>query len=104
MDVVDMLVRFSRNYYVLRFDKARPRYALFSERKRIKTNKIRKLTRKFTLPPFWPFLKFLNSTMEVVDMLIRFPRNYYMFDSIRLGHFMPFLVKEKGQKRVKFVN
>ena len=26
------------------------------------------------------------------------------FDSIRLGHFMPFLVEEKGQKRVKSVN
>ena len=50
-----------------------------------KTSKIRKLTRKFTLPPFWPFLKFLNSTMEVVDMLVRFPRNYYMlrFDKAR---------------------
>ena len=50
-----------------------------------KTSKIRKLTRKFTLPPFWPFLKFLKSTMEVVDMLFRFPRNYYMlrFDMAR---------------------
>ncbi len=50
-----------------------------------KTSKIRKWTRKFTLPPFWPFLKFLKSTMEVVDMLIRFPRNYYMlrFDKAR---------------------
>jgi hypothetical protein len=36
MEFIDMLVRFSRNYYVLRFDKARPRYALFIERKRIK--------------------------------------------------------------------
>ena len=50
-----------------------------------KTSKIRKLTSKFTLPPFWPFLKFLKSTMEVVDMLVRFPRNYYMlrFDKAR---------------------
>jgi hypothetical protein len=50
-----------------------------------KSSKIRKLTRKFTLPPFWPFLKFLKSTMEVVDMLVRFPRNYYMlrFDKAR---------------------
>ena len=43
-----------------------------------KTSKIRKLKRKFTLPPFCPFLKFLKSTMEVVDMLVRFLRNYYM--------------------------
>ena len=43
-----------------------------------KSSKIRKLTRKFTLPPFWPFLKILKSTMEVIDMLVRFPRNYYM--------------------------
>jgi hypothetical protein len=51
-----------------------------------KTSKIRKLTRKFTLLPFWPFFKFLKSTMEVVDMLVRFPRNYYMlrFDKARL--------------------
>jgi hypothetical protein len=43
-----MLVRFPRNYYMLRFNKARPRYALFSERKRVKKSKIRKLTRKLT--------------------------------------------------------
>jgi hypothetical protein len=36
MDVVDMLVRFHRNYYMLRFDKARPLYDLFSELKRVK--------------------------------------------------------------------
>jgi hypothetical protein len=36
MEVVDMLVRFPRNYYMLRFDKARPLYALFIERKRDK--------------------------------------------------------------------
>jgi hypothetical protein len=83
---LDMLVRFPRNYYMLRFNKARPRYALFSERKRVKKSKIRKLTRKFTKPPFWPFLKILKYTMEVVDMLVRFPRNYYMlgFNKARL--------------------
>jgi hypothetical protein len=50
-----------------------------------KSSKIRKLTKKFILPPFWPFLKFLKSTMKVVDMLVRFPRNYYMlqFDKAR---------------------
>ena len=50
-----------------------------------KSSKIRKLPRKFTLPPFWPFLKFLQATMEVVDMLVRFRRNYYMlrFDKAR---------------------
>jgi hypothetical protein len=31
-----MLVRFPRNYYMLRFDKARALYDLFSERKRVK--------------------------------------------------------------------
>jgi hypothetical protein len=31
-----MLVRFHRNYYMLRFDKARPLYDLFSERKKVK--------------------------------------------------------------------
>ena len=50
-----------------------------------KTSKIRKLTRKFTLPPFWPFLKFLKSTTEVVDMHIRFPRNYYMLRFDKAG-------------------
>jgi hypothetical protein len=51
-----------------------------------KTSKIRKLTRNITLPPFWPFLKILKSTLKVVDMLVRFPRNYYMvqFDKARL--------------------
>jgi hypothetical protein len=33
---VDMLVIFPRNYYMLRFNKTRPLYALFSERKRVK--------------------------------------------------------------------
>jgi hypothetical protein len=36
MEVEDMLVRFPTNYYMLRFDKARPLYALFSERKMVK--------------------------------------------------------------------
>ena len=31
MDVVDILVRFPRNYYMLRFDKPRPFYAFFIE-------------------------------------------------------------------------
>jgi hypothetical protein len=31
-----MLVRFPKGYYMLRFDKARPLYALFSERKMVK--------------------------------------------------------------------
>ena len=57
MEVVDILIRFPRNYYMLRFDKARPLYAFFSERKGSKTSKIRKLTRK--LSPCWPFLKIL---------------------------------------------
>ena len=47
MDVVDMLVRFPRNYYMLRFDKARPLYAFLVKEKGSKTSKIRKLTRKF---------------------------------------------------------
>jgi hypothetical protein len=49
------------------------------------TSKIRKFTRKLTLPPFWPFLKILKSTMDVVDMLVIFPSNYYMvqFDKAR---------------------
>ena len=42
-----------------------------------KTSKIRKL--------FWPFLKILKSTVDVRDMLVIFPRNYYMvqFDKAR---------------------
>jgi hypothetical protein len=31
VDVVDMLVIFPRNYYILLFDKARSLYAIFSE-------------------------------------------------------------------------
>jgi hypothetical protein len=38
MEVKDMLVRLPTNYYMVRFDKARPLYALFSERKRVKNN------------------------------------------------------------------
>jgi hypothetical protein len=50
-----------------------------------KSSKISKLTRKFTLPPFWPFLKIQKSTVDVVDMLVIFPRNYYilLFDKAR---------------------
>ena len=50
-----------------------------------KTSKIRKLTRKYTLPPFWPFFKFLKSTMVVVDILVRFPRKYYMLRFDKAG-------------------
>ena len=63
-----------------------------------KTSKIRKLTRKFTFPPFWPFLKFLKSTMEVVDMLVRFPRNYYM---LRFDTAMPLYALFSERKRDK---
>jgi hypothetical protein len=63
-----------------------------------KSSKIRKLTRKFTLPPFWPFLKILKSTVDVVDMLVIFPRNYYMvqFDKAR-----PLYALFSERKRVK---
>jgi hypothetical protein len=63
-----------------------------------KTSKIRKLTRKFTLQPFLPFFKFLKSTMEVVDMLVRFPRNYYM---LRFNKAMPLYALFSERKRVK---
>ena len=63
-----------------------------------KTSKIRKLTRNITLPPFWPFLKILNSTMEVVDMLVRFPRNYYM---LRFDKARPLYDLFSERKRVK---
>jgi hypothetical protein len=66
--------------------------------KRSKTSKIRKLTRKLTLPPFWPFLKFLKSTMEVIDMLVRFPRNYYM---LRFDKARPVYALFSERKRVK---
>jgi hypothetical protein len=63
-----------------------------------KTRKIRKLTRKFTLPPFWPFLKFLKSTVDVVDMLVRFPRNYCM---LRFDRARPIYAFFSERKRVK---
>jgi hypothetical protein len=66
--------------------------------KESKTSKIRKLTRKFTLRPFWPFFKFLKSTMEVVDMLVRFPRNYYM---LRIDKARPLYALFSERKRVK---
>jgi hypothetical protein len=65
--------------------------------KRSKSSKIRKFTRKFTLPPFWPFLKFLKSTMEVIDMFVRFPRNYYM---LRLDKARPLFAFFRERKRV----
>jgi hypothetical protein len=63
-----------------------------------KTSKIRKLTRKLTLTPFWPFLKFLKSTMKVVDMLVRFPRNYYM---VRSDKARPLNALFSERKRIK---
>jgi hypothetical protein len=63
-----------------------------------KSSKIRKLTRKFILPPFWTFLKFQKSTMEVVDMLVRFRRNYYM---LRLDKARPLYALFRERKRVK---
>jgi hypothetical protein len=66
--------------------------------KRSKSSKIRKKTRKFTLPKFWPFLKFLKSTMEVVDMLVRFPMNYYI---LRFNKARPLYALFSERKRVK---
>ena len=66
-----------------------------------KTNKIRKLTRNITLPPFWLFLKFLKSTLKVVDMLVRLRRNYYMLQFDKARPLMTFLVKEKWSKTRK---
>ena len=66
-----------------------------------KTSKIHKLTRNITLPPFWQFLKFLKSTLKVVDMLVRLPRNYYMVQFDKVCQVMPFLVKEKWSKTSK---
>jgi hypothetical protein len=37
-------------------------------------------------------------------LLLNFLGTITCFDSIRPGHVMPFLVKEKGSKRVKSVN
>jgi hypothetical protein len=69
-----------------------------------KTSKIRKLTSKFTLPPFWPFFKFLKSTMEVVDMLVRFARNYYILRFDKARPLYALFSEKKGHKRVKSVN
>ena len=66
-----------------------------------KTSKIRKLTRNFTLPPFWPFLKFLKSTMEVVDMLVRFPSNYYILQVDKARPLYAFFSERKGSKTSK---
>jgi hypothetical protein len=66
--------------------------------KESKTSKIRKLTRKYTLPLFWPIFKFLKSTMEVVDMLVRFPRNY---DMLRFDKARPLYALFSERKRVK---
>jgi hypothetical protein len=63
-----------------------------------KTSKIPKLTRKIIEPPFWPFFKFLKSTMEAVDMLVRFPRNYYM---LRFDMARPLYALFNERKRVK---
>jgi cellulose synthase/poly-beta-1,6-N-acetylglucosamine synthase-like glycosyltransferase len=63
--------------------------------KESKTSKIRKLTRKYTLPPFWPFFKFLKSTMEVVDILVRFPRMYYMLQKLQ-----SYILKRQSIKKI----
>jgi hypothetical protein len=70
-----------------------------------KMGKIRKLTRKLTSPTFWPFLKILKSTIEVIDMLIRFPRNYYMLRFDKARSLYAFFSERKWEKkRVKSVN
>jgi hypothetical protein len=66
--------------------------------KRSKMSKIRKFTRKLTESPFWPFLKILKSTMEVIDMLVRFPRNYYM---VRFDKASPLYALFSERKRIK---
>jgi hypothetical protein len=70
-----------------------------------KTREIRKLTRRFTKPPFRPFLKTLKSTIGVGDMLVRFPRNYYM---LRFNKGRPlyalFSERKRVKRRVKSVN
>jgi hypothetical protein len=63
-----------------------------------KTSEIRKLTRKFTKLPFRPFWKILKYTMEVVDMLVRFPRNYYM---LQFNKARPRYALFSERKRVK---
>ena len=98
MEVIDKLVRIPTNYSG--FDAIRLGHVMpfLVKEKGSKTSKIHKLTRKFTLPPFWPFLKFLKSTMEVVDMLVRFPRNYYM---LRFDKARPLYALFSERKRVK---
>ena len=71
-----MLVRFHRNYYMLRFDKARPLYDLFSERKRVKNKENSYIYKEINLTPILAFLIILKSAVDVVDMLVIFPRNY----------------------------
>ena len=66
-----------------------------------KSSKIRKLTRKFTLPPFWTFLKFLKSTMKVVDILVRFPRNYYMVRSDKARPLFAFFRERKRVSKIR---
>ena len=51
MEVRDMHIMFPMNYYMLRFDKAMPHYAFFSERKMVKTKLNPKITREINLPP-----------------------------------------------------
>jgi hypothetical protein len=53
---------------------------------------------EINLTPFWPFLKILKSTMEVIDMLVRFPRNYCIF---RFDKGMPLYAFFREIKRVK---
>ena len=93
-----MLVRFPRNYYM--FDSIRLGHFMpfLVKEKESKTSKIRKLTRKYTLPLFWPFFKFLKSTMVVVDILVRFPRNYYMLRSDKVR---PLYALFSERKRIK---
>ena len=46
-----MLVRFPRNYYMLRFNKGRPLYAIFIERKRVKNEGIPQINKEIHLTP-----------------------------------------------------
>jgi hypothetical protein len=48
--------------------------------------------------------KILKSTMEVIDMLVRFPRNYYMLRFDKARPLYALFIEKKGQKRVKSVN
>ena len=63
-----------------------------------KSSKIRKLTRKLTLPPFWPFLKILKSTVDVVDMLVIFRRNYYILRFVKTRPLYAFFSERKRVK------